>query len=58
MALTRYRFDFVGTTGDGDLAEGTGHVEAENPQIAEAMVIGFAKGREVEPARIDLTVQV
>lgn len=56
-ALTRYRFEFVGSTSDGDLAEGTGNVDAENKREAEAMVIGFAQARDVQPVRIDLIPQ-
>ncbi|WP_435285924.1 hypothetical protein [Streptomyces bacillaris] len=54
MALTRYKFTATGTTSTGEPAEGTGHVDAENPRDAEAMVIGFMNSKDVQPTDINL----
>ncbi|MFD7428420.1 hypothetical protein ACFV6Z_15430 [Streptomyces sp. NPDC059818] len=56
MALAKYRWTATGTdTETGEPTNGSGTVEAENPREAEAMVIGFCKGKGMQPTDIVLT---
>lgn len=55
MALTNYDWTADLTNEQGEPAGGAGHVEAENEREAEAMVIGFVKGKGCTPTSITLT---
>ncbi|MFJ3706622.1 MULTISPECIES: hypothetical protein [unclassified Streptomyces] len=55
MALTRYRWTADLTHESGNDAEGSGQVDAENPRDAEAMVVGFVKGKGCTATSITLT---
>ncbi|MFJ2702992.1 hypothetical protein ACIO3R_07305 [Streptomyces sp. NPDC087428] len=56
MALTNYQWTATGTdTKTGEPATGSGAVEAETPREAEAMVLGFCKGKDMQPTDIVLT---